>query len=100
MYIIRIYLNHKGDKTSYFFKNIEYLRERFEFMFIILMALLIVYLFNPIKNKMDMIDKETKILFFTFGIILLITSKWSVFINESRLLAVIQTSLGDDIASK
>ena len=98
--VTRVYLNHKGDKTSDFFKNIEYWRERFEFIFIILMALLIIYLFNPSKSKMGMIDEETKILFFTFGIILLITSKWSVFIHESKFFAGIQKSLGDDIASK
>lgn len=98
--IIRVYLNHKGDKTSDFFKNVEYWRERTEFIFIVLMAFLIIYLFNPTMNKTVIIDKETKILFFTFGIILLITSKWSVFFHESKLFAGIQNSLGDDIASK
>lgn len=92
--VIRVYLNHKGDNTSDFFNNIVYLRERTEFIFVIFMALLIIFLFNPFKNKMAMIDEETKILFFTFGIILLITSNWSIFIGESKLFVGIQKALG------
>ena len=47
-----------------------------------------------------MIDRETRILFFTFGIVLLITSKWSDFIHESNVLNEIQNILGNGVASE
>ena len=54
------------------------------------MAILLIYLFNPISNKTNLIDKEAKILLYLFGIILLITSKWSEFIHESKWFKYIQ----------
>lgn len=98
--VISAYLKYKGDNSSDFYKNIMYFKERIEFIFIVLMALLLIYLFNPIKNKIFMIDHETKILFFTFGIVLLITSKWSDFIHESKLFNEIQNILGTGVASE
>jgi len=37
------------------------------------MALLLIFLFNPGTDRSVLIDKETKILLFLFGIILIIT---------------------------
>lgn len=57
------------------------LKERTEFVFIISMAILLIYHFIPGKNKV--VNKETAFLFFLFGIVLLITAKWSLFITEA-----------------
>ena len=57
------------------------LKERTEFVFIISMAILLIYHFIPGKNKE--ITEESALLFFLFGIVLLITSKWSLFITEA-----------------
>jgi hypothetical protein len=57
------------------------LKERTEFIFIASMAILLIYHFKPGKNKP--ISEETSILFFLFGWVLLLTSKWSLFIKEA-----------------
>lgn len=98
--ITHIHLNYKGDNNSYFHKNIIYWKDITEFIFITLMALLIIYLFNPIKNEIVMIDGETKTLFFTFGILLLITSKWSIFLHEAKWFKKLQLLLGDNSSSE
>ena len=54
------------------------------------MSILLIYLFNPRVDRNTLIDKETKLLLFLFGFILLITAKWDVFIKESPLLKMIQ----------
>ena len=88
--VIYLYLKIKGEDNSKFGKNVFSLKKKIEFIFILLMAILLIYLFNPISNKTNLIDKEAKILLYLFGIILLITSKWSEFIHESKWFKYIQ----------
>ena len=85
-----VYLKTKGDENSKFYKNITFWKKRTEFIFIALMAILLIYLFNPINDKTYLLDKEAKFLLYLFGIILLITSKWSEFIHESKWFKYIQ----------
>jgi hypothetical protein len=67
-------------------KTIVYWAERAEFVYTVLMALLLMYLFrNGLKgNKICIKDKETLTLLYLFGFILIFTSNWSVFITESK----------------
>lgn len=62
-------------------EKLVYWKERTEFIFIVSMSILLIYHFKPGKNKP--IGEETSILFFLFGWILLITSKWSLFFTEA-----------------
>ena len=88
--VIYLYLKIKGEDNSKFGENIFSLKNKFEFIFILLMAILLIYLFNPINNNINLIDKEAKILLYLFGIVLLVTAKWSEFIHESKWFKYIQ----------
>lgn len=88
--ISHLYLKIKKQEHSETDKKILFWKERFEFMFIALMAVLLIYLFNPRTDNMSMIDYETKILLYLFGFILLITAKWSDFIHESNIFKKFQ----------
>ncbi len=94
MAVSHIYLKTKGEEKSDLDKKVLYWKERFEFIFIAAMSILLIYLFNPRSNKNIVLDKETKILLFLFGFILLITAKWDIFIKESPIFARIQKSIG------
>jgi hypothetical protein len=59
-----------------------YFKERTEFIFIISMSILLIYHFNPHFSK-KIINEETSFLFFLFGLVLIITAKWSLFITEA-----------------
>ena len=59
-----------------------YFKERTEFIFIISMSILLIYHFNPRFSKKP-INSETSLLFFLFGWVLIITAKWSLFIEEA-----------------
>ena len=67
-------------------KTIIYWAERAEFVYTVLMAVLLIYLFrNGMKgNKICIKDKETLTLMYLFGFILIFTSNWTVFITESN----------------
>ena len=75
--LVQIYLLVKGKKDSEVDKKIKYWKNKFEIVFKILMALLLIFLFNPRTERSVLIDKETKILLCLFGIILILTTKWN-----------------------
>jgi hypothetical protein len=72
---------------------VEYLRSRCEFIVTFLMSLLLIYIFNPLNPKIYLINKETKYLFFIFGIILLFTANWSDFFDTGSLFSLFQEFL-------
>jgi hypothetical protein len=81
-------LTHKdGSKMD---KTIVFWKERVEFVFVILMAVLLIYLFSPRNDRNLLITYETKILLYLFGFILLITADWKVFFHESPFFKMLQ----------
>ena len=63
-------------------ERIQNIKNIFEFLFVFLMSLLLLYVFNP-RNHVH-INYETKLLFFLLGIILLITAKYGIFFKDSK----------------
>jgi uncharacterized membrane protein YiaA len=92
--VSHIYLKVKGDEKSSTDIKIEYWKERVEFVFIILIALLLIYLFSPTTNRSILIDKETKFLLYLFGFVLIITAKWEDFFKESKWVIYLQKAFG------
>ena len=87
--VYRLYTKAKNPKSKQL-EMIEKWKGRFEFIFITLMSILLLYLFNPRANRIGMIDGETKILLYLFGFVLLLTENWSSFIHESPLFKKFQ----------
>ena len=85
-----LYLQFKNDTASNLDKVVLFWRERFEFIFTTLMAILLIFLFNPYKNKMYMINNETRLLLYLFGFVLIITADWKSFLKESDIFKKIQ----------
>jgi hypothetical protein len=87
---LHLYFKVKGKAGSETDKKIVYWQERVEFVFVFLMSLMLIYLFYPRSTKPIIIDFETKVLLFVFGIIILIGAKWDIFFKESPLLKKVQ----------
>jgi hypothetical protein len=81
--VAHIYNKAKGKTNTPQDKKIVYWKDRIEFVFIILMSLLLIYVFYPRSTKPVILDTETKILFYLFGFVLILTAKWKIFIKES-----------------
>ena len=77
--LVQFYLLVKGKKDSDMDTKIKYWKNKCEFVFKTLMALLLIFLFNPLTDRSVLIDNETKILISLFGVILLMTTKWNEF---------------------
>jgi len=92
--LTHLYYKTKGEEESKNNKTVLYWKDRLEFTFVFLMSLLLIYLFNPRYNRLNMIDNEAKILLFLFGFILILTAKWSVFFEESKWFSTVQEIAG------
>ena len=93
--VIHLYYKLKKNENNVINIKALYWRERFEFIFIFCMAVVLIYLFNPRYNNEKLINNEVKLLLYLFGFILLITAKWQDFIYESKAFEYLQKSLGN-----
>jgi len=92
--IEHVYLKITKQESSVLYKTVEFWKERVEFVFVFLMACLLIYLFAPITNKGVEVTGETKIVLYLFGFILLITAKWDDFFKETPNFTIIQNIIG------
>ena len=88
--IAHAYLKSTHKENSPLDKKIVALKEKIEFVFVSLMAALLIYVFNPRYNHLSMLTYETKLLFYLFGAILLITAKWEDFFKMPNAFKEIQ----------
>ena len=91
--LYRLYVKTKHPENEKLLDTLDKLKERTEFIFITIMSILLIYLFDPRVNRLNMVDKETKLLLYLFGFVLLLTENWSDFIEESILFKKIQNVL-------
>lgn len=84
------YNKHKNPNDKKLIEELKYWKERSEFIFIAMMSLMLIYLFNPGANNLNLINRETKTLLFLFGFILILTAKWDIFFKESNIFKITQ----------
>lgn len=65
--------------------NIVFWKSRLNFLFEVLTAFLLFYIFNPFYDNTDMIDNKTKFLFYLLAVSLIISSNYNTFFRESIL---------------
>ena len=75
-------LSHTNTSFNKYDTALLYWKERTEFIFIVSMSILLIYYFHPII-KSEPMSGETKLLFFLFGWVLIVTAKWKIFITEA-----------------
>lgn len=92
--LYRLYIKSKFPNNKKLLEDIEYWKHRVEFVFITLMSILLIYLFNPHTNNSIYIDGETKLLLYLFGFVLLFTENWSSFIHEAPWFKSFQRIIG------
>ena len=76
--------NAKSQQSIELNEKFTYWKSRSEFVFTILMAILLIFIFSPRHNHQKYITKELGILLYLFGFILIITADWNVFFTESK----------------
>jgi uncharacterized membrane protein YbjE (DUF340 family) len=66
--LVNIYLK-KTKKNQALQNKISTLKDHTETIFVVMMSLLLMYLFNPFVERASVLDYETKLLLFIFGFI-------------------------------
>lgn len=85
LWILDIYLKYAP--YEYQFLDIhkeEFWAARVSFLFEMLIAFLLIYVFNPFYAQK--ISKRTKLTLFIFGIMTILRANWTTFIGESVLI--------------
>lgn len=78
-----IYIKYiKQDRNEKYLLIIDFMKNRFEFIFLILIAILLIIIFNPFIKKTVKINNTTKILIFLYAIIILLNFIWIRFMNS------------------
>jgi len=91
--IYLLYIKAKKPEDKKLIEDIKFWKERIEFLFITLMSILLIYLFNPRFNNQKIIDGEIKLLLYLFGFVILLTENWINFLQESPLFKKFQEIL-------
>jgi len=60
-------------------KKVLYCKNLTENIFIVSVSILLIYLFNPYHDNKYLDNKKVKILFFIYGILMLVTFDWTEF---------------------
>jgi hypothetical protein len=84
--LVIYYTKKKNEELKEIF---TFWKHHIEFLFIALMSLLLIILFNPFYNGLKLIDYETKLLLFVYGIIIIIGAQWSLFFKESMVFKIL-----------
>lgn len=77
-------LKHQNKEHSDLYSKLEYWKDRSEFAYVALMAVLIIHIFSPMTTKPIHVGMEERRLLFLFGWILLITANWGLFFKDAR----------------
>jgi hypothetical protein len=87
--LISVYLRLSGQSLSSFATHINFWDDRVEFVYKAVMSILIIYLFRNFTKPgaICINDKETKMLLFIFGFVLLYTASWNTFVKETPIIA-------------
>jgi uncharacterized BrkB/YihY/UPF0761 family membrane protein len=82
--ITRLYIKYKKPNEKDLFKKVDLWKSLAEFIFVLMMSFLLIYLFNPRNDRIHMIDNETKILLYLYGFVILILGieKGSSFVKD------------------
>jgi hypothetical protein len=72
-------------------------KEQFEFIFNILMAILLIILFNPFTKHPIILNNEDKIILWLFGYVLIISSDWSNFMHDWKIIVKDLNNLDTDL---
>lgn len=82
----------KNENNTKKYNDVIESKKIFEFIFIISMSILLIYVFHPFKNYFR-INNNIKILLFVYGLIIILNAPWSLFISKTYIYQYIKDHL-------
>ncbi len=75
-------------------EDLKQFRERIEFIFVICMSGILISIFNPMHTKPIVVDNDTKMLLYLFGIFNILFAPWNIFFNENQWFTDFMNMIG------
>jgi hypothetical protein len=75
-------------------EKLIYIKNRIDFIFKVLMAILLIYVFNPRRPMIKRLTPHAILLLYMFGVIMLITDDWGVFVKTAPWFEKFQEIIG------
>lgn len=88
--LFHMFVKYMKPEYKELLEKIEFWKKRFEFIFNIMMSFLLTILFNPHKHDEIVITGQVKLLLYLFGLLMLVSADWNIFIHESPIFVTIQ----------
>lgn len=80
--LLHKYVSHnKKSNLKKYDDKLVYLRDLSEFIFVVLMCLILIFVFHPRQEHNKYLNKEMRFLIYLFGWIILLTADWSEFFS-------------------
>ena len=92
-HIILSHTRKQTPKTKEFDEMFSVWREKFEFVFIVMMSCLLIFIFTPWRDNAHYMTPTMKFLFYVFGFILILSADWNLVLPSTSLDSIIQQSL-------
>jgi len=93
-HLILSHTRKQTPKTKEFDEKFLKWKEKFEFVFIIMMSCLLIFIFTPWSDNEHYMTSTMKFLFYMFGFILIFSADWNLVLPKTTLDSIIQRSLG------
>ena len=87
------YFFNKSVKADLLDQKFLYWKHLTEFVFVVSMSALLIFIFNPWRKHQIYITKEMSILFYLFGYILIFTADWDTVVKVPEWFKKIKSSL-------
>ena len=81
-YLAIIIFTHRHNEK--YIKELENMKHVLEFIFMVLISLFLLVLFNPFIKFNIVINDHAKLLLFFYGILVLLNADWELFFQESK----------------
>jgi hypothetical protein len=62
--------------------KLKFMKSLFEFIFILLISIFLLFLFNPFINFNILINHHAKLLLFFYAVVILLNAEWGIFFTE------------------
>jgi len=95
--IIKYFTKDDTKKSQLIDAKFVYWKHVTEFIFVISMSLLLIFIFNPWYTNQIYITREMSIMFYAFGYIMLFTADWGTILSEPAWFKRIKSAVKFDL---
>jgi phosphatidylglycerophosphate synthase len=88
-FILAIFALWYQEKNKVKYDKLEFWKNNVEFIFTILICILIIIIFNPFINNLHLLNRETNILLVAYALITIYTAQWETFIKKSFIYNIL-----------